>query len=395
MNFACQVGGIPPLEEADALRILPPRDLEALSEAMLYAVLAAVECARSSGEKVDLLDDYQSRPVQWRAGAFIGGGITDLRTVFDRVVPVLAEAERAEPGRGTLPIGGDAVTQVMMSGLSASVGRFLGLGGQVSTNSAACSTGTEAVFEGMKQILLGYADAMYVGAAEGSHYAVWAGFDAMRDVLCTRYNDTPEKASRPLSAGACGMVPSSGAAVLKLEALESALARKAPILCEILSGCCNAGGQRDGGSMTFPNPEGMRRCIRAVIEEAGIPPREISLINGHLTSTKADPLEVSGWREALGLPPERFPWIQSTKSMVGHALAAAGALETVAVVDQLAQGYVHPSINADPIHPEIAELSGRIPRACVRQELRYAIKASFGFGDVNACLLFKRWEAPS
>jgi 3-oxoacyl-(acyl-carrier-protein) synthase len=280
----------------------------------------------------------------------------------------------------------------MASSLSAITGKILGLGGQVTSNSSACTTGTEAVFEGYKNIILGYSDSMYVGGAEGTHHGIYSGFDAMKHVLCSTYNDLPEKGSQPMSAGACGFVPAGGAAVLRLESLESAQARGATILCELVSAYCNSGGQRDGGSMTFPNIEGVRRCIRHVLDDSGIKPEEISLINGHLTSTGADPSEVASWRNALKLEPENFPLIQSTKSMIGHGLGAAGAIESVAVVDQIVNGYVHPSINCEEVHPEIAPISKSIPRQLIKKDLEYVIKSSFGFGDVNGCLLFKRWH---
>jgi 3-oxoacyl-(acyl-carrier-protein) synthase len=144
--------------------------------------------------------------------------------------------------------------------------------------------------------------------------------------------------------------------------------------------------------MTFPNPEGVVRCIRHVVADAGIAPGDISLINGHLTSTAADPREVGSWLEALKLPPERLPLIQSTKSMIGHTLGAAGALEAVAAVDQLSQNYVHPSINCETVHPEIRKVEASIPHTKIEKRLEHVIKASFGFGDVNGCLLFKRWD---
>jgi 3-oxoacyl-(acyl-carrier-protein) synthase len=144
--------------------------------------------------------------------------------------------------------------------------------------------------------------------------------------------------------------------------------------------------------MTFPNAEGVARCIRRVIKDSGISPGDISLINGHLTSTTADPREVSSWMKALELSPEKFPLIQSTKSMIGHCLGAAGALEAVAVVDELANGYVHPSINCEEVHPEIRKVAKSIPHELQEKSLEYVIKASFGFGDVNGCLLFKRWD---
>ena len=391
LNFACQIGGAPPLTEEEILEVLPEADYHKMNEAMVYAALAAVECARSAGIDVDLLRGYQETPVAWDTGTFMGCGVGGMDTIFDELVPVLAEAPDQEPGRGTAAMGTSIVPKVMGSSVSVTLGKLLGLGGQTSTNSSACNTGTEAIFEGYKQVVLGYAEAMYVGGAEGSHYGVWSGFDAMRDVLCTRYNEAPERGSQPMGAGACGFVPAGGAAVLRLESLEAALARGAPILCELLSAYVNSGGQRDGGTMTFPNPDGVVRCIRRVLDDAGVAPSEISLINGHLTSTGADPREVESWLRALELPAERLPLIQSTKSMIGHTLGAAGALEAVAAVDQLSRGYVHPSINCEQIHPEIRSIAASVPHALVERPLEHVVKASFGFGDVNGCLLFRRW----
>ncbi|MHB2026637.1 MAG: beta-ketoacyl-[acyl-carrier-protein] synthase family protein [Elusimicrobiota bacterium] len=392
LNFACQIGGAPPIREDDILKIIPESDCRKLSEAMIYAVLAAVECAKNSGVAIDLLKGYQDTPVDWRSGAVIGCGIGGMDAIFDELGPVLAEAESQEPGRGTLPMGTDIVPKVMNSSVSVAVGKFLGLGGQISSNSSACNTGTEAIFEGWKHLQLGYSESMYVGGAEGTHYGIWAGFDAMRDVLCSKFNETPEKGSQPMGHGACGFVPSGGAGILRLETLESAQKRGAKILCELLAAFCNSGGQRDGGTMTFPNPDGVIRCIRRVIQDSGVSPNRISLINGHLTSTGADPREIASWLKALELPPEKFPLIQSTKSMIGHCLGAAGALEAAACVDEIVNGYAHPSINCDPVHPQIAKISESIPRQAKSIELEHVIKASFGFGDVNGCLLFKRWE---
>ncbi len=391
-NLASQIAGVPELTEDEILETLPPNLFHKLTEAMVYAALCSIECARHSGETINPFTDAET-PVDWKTGAIIGCGLGGgMEIVLEEFSPVLKESHHAEPGRGALPLGSDAVAKVMASGVSAIVGKLLGLGAQVMSNSSACTTGTEAIFEGYKNILLGYADSMYVGGTEGTHVGIYAGFDAMRDVLCSDYNDLPEKASQPMGAGACGFVPAGGCGILRLEALESALHRGAPILCELVSAYCNSGGQRDGGSMTFPNPDGVQRCIRFVLEDAGVQPKEVSLINGHLTSTSADPLEVFNWLKALKLEPADFPLIQSTKSMIGHGLGSAGAIESVAVVDQIARGYVHPSINCEDLHPKIEMISKSIPHQFQKRDLEYVIKSSFGFGDVNGCLLFKKWD---
>ncbi|MBI4676990.1 MAG: beta-ketoacyl-[acyl-carrier-protein] synthase family protein [Elusimicrobia bacterium] len=392
LNFSCQIGGIPDLREEDILKVIPEAERAKLGEAQVYAAFAAVECARSAGIPVDLSNGFKDGSVDWQTGVVMGCGIGGMDTIFEEMGPAMAEAEAAEPGRGPAAMGTGVVPKIMGSSTSVVIGRFLGLGNLTSSNSSACNTGTEAVFAGYNHIQLGLADAMYVGGAEGAHYAIWAGFDAMRDVLCSKYNEMPEKGSQPMGAGACGFVPGSGAGVLRLETLESARKRGAPILAELLAASCNSGGQRDGGSMTFPNPEGVARCIRKAVRDAGVSPSSISLVNGHLTSTGADPQEVGSWMAALELEPERFPLIQSTKSMIGHGLGAAGAMEAVASVDQLKEGYVHPSINCDEVHPLIRAIASSIPRSCVEQSLELVIKASFGFGDVNGCLMFKRWD---
>ena len=233
---------------------------------------------------------------------------------------------------------------------------------------------------------------MMAGGSEGASPYIWGGFDAMR-VICRKYNDNPAAGSRPMSASACGFVPGSGGAMLVLEDLETALLRGARIYAEILGGHVNSGGQRMGGSMTAPNPEGVKRCIRAAVADAGIDPAEIDAINGHLTATFADPYEVKNWAAALERTPENFPYINSTKSLVGHCLGAAGAIECVATILQLYKGFLHPSINSEDVHPDIAQFADKIPQKCMEYpQLRIFAKAGFGFGDVNSCLIFKKWE---
>jgi len=391
LNFACQIGGKPPIDMDFIESVIPSADLNKLNEAMVYATLAAVEAAKMSGVAADLKKGYNDTPVDWDSGAIIGCGIGGMDTMFEELGPVMSEAESQEPGMGCRPMGTDIVPKIMESSVSVAVGKFLGLGGQTTTNSSACNTGTEAIFDAFKHLQLGYCESMYAGGAEGTHYATWSGFDAMRDVLCSKFNEMPEKGAQPMGAGACGFVPAGGAGILRLETLEHARKRGAKILCELVSAYCNSGGQRDGGTMTFPNPDGVARCIRQVIKDGGVDPKRISLINGHLTSTTADPREVGSWIKALELPLDKFPLIQSTKSMIGHTLGAAGALESVAVVDQILNGYVHPSINSEDVHPQIP-IGASIPHEMKTKELEYVIKASFGFGDVNGGLLFKRWS---
>ncbi len=234
---------------------------------------------------------------------------------------------------------------------------------------------------------------MLCGGAEAGTRYIWAGFDAMR-VLARKWNDRPEEASRPLSASAGGFVPGAGAGALMLENLATAKARGARIYAEVLGGAINCGGHRAGGSMTAPNPEGVERCIREALVEAGIRADQVDLISGHLTATGADPREVAAWSRALERAPDDFPTLVSTKSLIGHTLGAAGAIESVAAALMLYGDFVHPSINCEDIHPEIADFEASVPHEPlegVRNEV--LMKASFGFGDVNACLAFQKWDA--
>ncbi len=244
--------------------------------------------------------------------------------------------------------------------------------------------------EAFLRIREGRAKRMLAGGSEGHSKYGWAGLDGMK-VLCRTHNDDPENASRPMSATAAGFVPGSGSGVLLLEALSSAQARGARIYAEVLGGHVNCGGQRGGGSMTAPNPEGMRRCIREAVAMAGVRPEEIDAINGHLTATFADPYEVQNWSAALGLPPSQMPLIHSTKSLIGHALGAAGGIECVAAILELDEGFVHGSVNCEDLHPALAEYADRIPHATVVGANPQVIaKASFGFGDVNGCVIFRK-----
>ncbi|MCG6535588.1 MAG: beta-ketoacyl-[acyl-carrier-protein] synthase family protein, partial [Syntrophales bacterium LBB04] len=141
-----------------------------------------------------------------------------------------------------------------------------------------------------------------------------------------------------------------------------------------------------------PNPEGARRCDKGATADANIDPGATDAINGHLTATFADPYEVHNWAAALGRSPADLPYINSTKSMIGHCLGAAGALECVAVVLQLYKGFIHPSLNCEDLHPDLEAFAGKIPHHMIANpDLKVIAKAGFGFGDVNSCLIFQKW----
>jgi 3-oxoacyl-(acyl-carrier-protein) synthase len=382
LKFSCQIGGVP--ENVDEIRkkYFDHERLLSMNENIGYASISAVDAWIDAGFKMPGSDDDT---VDWDTGVIAGSGIGGMDTIALTLVPMVNEGKVRR-------LGSRIVEQVMNSATSGSIGGLIGAGNQVTSNSSACSTGNEAIIEGLWRIRQGLAKRMVVGGSEAASPYIWGGFDAMK-VICRKYNDNPAAGSRPMSASACGFVPGSGGAMLVLEDLETALLRSARIYAEIIGGYVNSGGQRMGGSMTAPNPEGVRRCIRAAVADAGIAPAQIDAVNGHLTATFADPYEVKNWAAALERNPENFPYINATKSLVGHCLGAAGSIECVATILQLYKGFLHPSINSEDVHPDIAQFADKIPQKCMEYpQLRIFAKAGFGFGDVNSCLIFKKWE---
>jgi 3-oxoacyl-(acyl-carrier-protein) synthase len=189
-------------------------------------------------------------------------------------------------------------------------------------------------------------------------------------------------------------VPGSGAGALIIEDLETALNRGAKIYAEILGGNINSGGQRGEGTMTAPNSVAVQKCIVDAMNNAGISANEIDAINGHLTATSKDSLEIKNWTEALQRNGNDFPYINSLKSMVGHCLSAAGSIESVASVLQIHHGFVFPNSNCEDLNPEITALvsESKIPQKIIEKEINMVAKASFGFGDVNGCVIFKKYK---
>ncbi len=381
LGFACQVGGIPQGMKEVAEQLFSEDLRFAMNEYISYAAIASLEAFADAGLKP--VPSNADKAME-DTDAIIGTGIGGLDTFSDKVYPNVAAHKIKR-------LGSSVVEQIMASGASARVGGLLGLGGQVTSNSSACNTGTEAIVMGVRSIQWGLADRMVVGGAEGSDPHIWSGFDSMR-VLNRGHNHDPEAASRPLSASAGGFIPGSGAGILVIEELETALKRGAKIYAEIIGTAANSGGMRAGGSMTAPSAPGVQACIRKALMQAEISPDSIDYINGHLTATMADPMEVRNWSEALELGPDRFPRINSTKSMIGHALGAAGAIESVATLLQMTHGFVHGSRNCEDFHPEVQAFENCVPKQSVDMPISIAAKASFGFGDVNSCIIFKKWS---
>ena len=379
-GFSCCIGGIPIISEEKKGEYLSPLQLRGFnSTSILYGCMAGIDAWKDAGFLVD-----EASALDYDSGVIFGTGTSGIEKLREAIYKIDDQKVRR--------LGSTSVLQTMASGISAYLGGILGLGNQVTTNSSACTTGTEGLLMGFERIKSGKAKRMLVGSSSDSSLYTWGGFDAMR-VMSYKHNTTPEKGSRPMSETASGFVPGSGAGALVLESLESALERKAPIYAEVLGGNINSGGQRNGGTLTAPNAEAVQKCITNALTDAKISPHEIDLINGHLTATSKDALEIKNWTKALQRKGNDFPYINSLKSMVGHCLAAAGAIESVASVLQLKEQFVFPNTNCEDLHPEISALisSDKIPQKAIEKKINMIAKASFGFGDVNACVIFKKY----
>lgn len=381
LGFGCRIAGKPEITEELMAGYFTPLQRRGLNASgLVYGVMAGCDAWNDAGlRKADNL-----RP-DWESGIVFGTGILG--------VDKFREAIHLIDDSNTRRLGSTSVMQTMASGISAYLGGILGCGNQITTNSSACATGTEALIMGMERIRNGKAQRMLVGSCSDSGPYIWGGFDAMR-ILPTQYNDRPGEASRPMSETASGFVPGSGAGALVLESLDSARARGARIYAEVLGGATNSGGQRGTGSMTAQNSEAVQRCITDALEDAGVEKNAVDVINGHLTATSKDTDEIKNWCMALDRKGYDFPYINSIKGTVGHCLAAAGSVECVATILQFRDEMVFGNINCKDIHPQILEWIdfSRIPQASFSYAPKIIAKASFGFGDVNACVIFREYK---
>jgi len=384
LNFSCQIAGNPIIEDDVLNNYFTPLQLRGLNASgLVFGVIAGTDAWKDAGLEKSVAD----KPY-WDYGVLFGTGILGVDKLRESIYRVDEKNVRR--------VGSTTVVQTMASGISAYLGGILGCGNQVTTNSSACTTGTEGVLMAYERISQGKAEVMLTGSCSDSGPYVWGGFDAMR-ILPRNYNDNPRRASRPMSASAKGFVPGSGAGALVLESLESAKKRGAKIYAEVLGGEVNSGGQRGEGSMTAPNSVAVQRCIKNAVANAGIAANDIDVINGHLTATTKDALEIQNWSTALGRKDADFPYINSFKGLIGHCLAAAGSIECVGTILQFQEACVYGNSNCEDLNTSITSVisATKIPKKTIRYNPKIIAKASFGFGDVNACVIFKAFSDES
>lgn len=313
-----------------------------------------------------------------RAGVIIGVGIGGL--------PRIEEYHRLLIEGGYKKVSPFFIPMVIGNLASGKVSIEWGLKGPNYCTTSACASGAHAIGEAMRKIQCGEADLMVAGGTESTitPLAV-AGFSTMK-ALATRYNDSPEKASRPFEMNRDGFVIAEGAGIIVLEEMEFAIKRKAKIYAEIIG----YGANSDAYHITSPAPdgEGFVRCMELCIKDAGIEKTRVDYINAHGTSTYYNDLyETKAIKKVFGEHAYKL-CVSSTKSMIGHALGAAGGIEAVITVLALKEGIIPPTINYEKPDPE-CDLD-YVPNAARQKDIEVALSNSFGFGGTNACLVFKK-----
>lgn len=367
-KFACEVKGFDPLVFMD-------RKLAQRCDPFTQFALAASEMAiRDAGLNLE----QENRE---RIGVVVGSGIGGMWT-YHRAQESLWESKgphRISPFFIPMMISDIAPGRISM--------RY-GLKGPNYATTSACATSSHAVGDAFILIQRGNADVMVTGGAESSICPMGiGGFNAMK-ALSTR-NDAPERASRPFDKGRDGFVMGEGSGILVLEELGHALKRGARIYAEL----AGLGFTADAHHITEPAPggEGAVRSMRTAIEDAGLTPADIQYVNTHGTSTPVgDKNETAAIKTVFGEHAKRLA-VNSTKSMIGHLLGAAGAVESIATILSVYENKVHPTINLDTPDPE-CDLD-YIPHTAQTREVQAAVSNTFGFGGHNASLLFKKYQA--
>jgi 3-oxoacyl-[acyl-carrier-protein] synthase II len=316
-----------------------------------------------------------------RVGVIVGVGIGGATTTEEHF--------RAVVESGFKKIGPFLIPRIIANMAPGYIGMRFGAKGVNFAATSACASGGHAIGEAAHMVRHGYQDAMIVGGTEAAVTQMGiGGFAAMR-ALSTR-NDEPERASRPFDRERDGFVLAEGSAILVLEHLDGALERGARIYAEVIG----YGANNDAYHITAPSPqgEGAGRCMQITLEDAEISPLDVDYINAHGTSTPYNDLnETQAIKHVFGAHAARLA-ISSTKSMTGHSLGAAGAIEAAYTVLTVVHDLMPPTINLDDPDPE-CDLD-YVPHLARRAPVRVALSNSFGFGGANACLAFRKWQAP-
>ena len=364
LGFRCQVHADPGI---DWESMVDRRAARFLSEGLAYGHIAMEQAIADAGLNAEGISDE-------RIGIIIGAGGPSTSAIVG--------AAQTTREKGPKRIGPFAVPKAMCSGPSATLATWFKIKGVNYSISSACATSAHCIGSAAEQIQLGKQDIVFAGGVEELDWSLSNLFDAM-GAMSSKYNETPERASRAYDANRDGFVIAGGAGVVVVEALEHAVARGAPIYAEITGYAANS----DGYDMVAPSGEGAVRCMRTALKSAGDP--KIDYLNPHGTSTPVgDQKEMEAVHEVFG---DQAPLISSTKSLTGHSLGAAGAQEAIYCLLMMKHGFVAESANIDELDPALPPVPiVRERRDDVR--LEHVMSNSFGFGGTNGTLILSRYE---
>ena len=368
--FASRIAGMVPDFRAEDF--IEPKEIKKMDLFIQYSVAAAAMAMEDSRLK---FDPEEAENV----GVIIGVGLCGIDTI--------EATEKAYLEGGPRKISPFFIPKVISNLAPGQIAIRHGAKGVNWTPTSACASGTHAIGEAFHLIRRGLQDAVIAGGAESAITPLGVGgFSAMK-ALSTR-NDEPERASRPFDHDRDGFVIAEGSGVLILEEREKAIRRGAKIYAEIIG----YGANGDAYHMTAPAPEGegAARCMRLAVKDAGVAPSDIDYINAHGTSTEYnDANETQAIKKVFGEHAFKLA-VSSTKSMTGHLLGAAGAVEGVFSVLALHYGIIPPTINYQTPDPQ-CDLD-YVPNRARRADIRVVLSNSFGFGGTNACAIFRRAE---
>jgi 3-oxoacyl-[acyl-carrier-protein] synthase II len=373
--FACKIAGLVPGKDApngfDPTRFIDPKDIKKMDRFIQYGLAAAHEALAQSGWVADTPEK------QAVTGTIIGSGVGGS--------PVMADAVETIMTKGPRRLSPFTVPSFLANMASGWVSLTYGLKGPLGAPVTACAASAQAIGDAMRLIRSGEAEVMVCGGAEGSVDPISIGGFAASRALDTSHNDTPQTASRPFDKGHSGFVLAEGAAVVVIEKLSHALARGA----KPLAVAAGYGTSADAYHLTAGAPDGAgaQVAMRQAIRNAGLTPDDIGYVNAHATSTEVgDNAEINGIRAVFGDRGQSLA-VSSTKSATGHMLGAAGAIEAVISMLALRDQMLPATLNLDD--PEdIAAQFDLVPKVPTRKAIRHVLSNSFGFGGVNASLVF-------
>ena len=338
-----------------------------MGDGAAYAWLAMEQAIRDAGLEAQEISHE-------RTGLVVGSGGPSTRAI----VAAADTARQASPKR----VGPFAVPKAMSSTCSANLSTWYKTKGVNYSISSACSTSANCIGNAAEMIQWGKQDIMFAGGGEELDWTLSVLFDAM-GAMSSKYNATPERASRAYDKNRDGFVISGGGGILVLEELEHARARGAKIYAEL----AGYGATADGADMVAPSGEGAIRCMRQALEAIKAP---VDYINPHATSTPVgDVPEISAIREVFG---KRIPPISATKSLTGHSQGAAGVHEAIYTLLMMQHGFICASANVEELDPEVGD-APIVMKAVDRADIGVALSNSFGFGGTNAVLAFQRYGA--